>query len=320
MKALQLRHLGDYMGQPLFTVLKKGLLTTFQDLGRYGYQQFGVVTSGAMDTYSSQLANILVGNSREEAVLEITMLGPTLRVEADAMTLSVCGADLSMTVNGNKAPLWQSFVVSKGDIIKFGKPVSGTRAYLAVAGGFEAQEVLGSKSYYAKAKLGTEINDGDIIYGSVDTLRKNTGLSHYLVPTFDKGVTVRAILGPHQDYFTESSIEQFFSDTFQALQGDRMGYRLKGTKPLQHKERAEIASDAIPLGGIQVPSSGEPIILLADRQTTGGYPRIATIIAADTYKIAQLPPGGTIRFERCSIETAHQLYKKRENFLKNLQW
>ncbi len=307
------------MGQPLFTVLKKGLYTTFQDLGRYGYQQFGVVTSGAMDSFSSQLANILVGNPRGEAVLEITMLGPTLRVEVDTISIAVCGADLSMTVNGNKAPLWKSFVVKKGDMIRFGKPVTGTRAYLAVAGGFEAEEVLGSKSFYAKAKLGTEIKDGDILYGTNSTFRKNTGLARHLIPRFRKEVTVRAIAGPHEDHFTNDAIEQFFSDYFRAVQGDRMGYRLKGAIPLQHIDKTEIASDAIPLGGIQVPSNGEPIILLADRQTTGGYPRIATVISVDIYKIAQLPPGGMIRFERCSIETAHELYKKRENFLQHLQ-
>ncbi|MEH7222256.1 biotin-dependent carboxyltransferase family protein [Bacillus sp. JJ1566] len=307
------------MGQPLFTVLKKGLYTTFQDLGRYGYQRFGVVTSGAMDSYSMQLANILVGNPRGEAVLEMTMIGPSLRVEADLITIAVCGADLSMTVNENKAPLWKSFVVKKGDLIRFGKPLSGTRAYLAVAGGFDAEEVLGSKSYYAKAKLGTEIKDGDILYGTLRAIRKSTGLARHLIPSFRKEIVVRAIPGPHEDYFTEDAIEQFFTNSFQAVQGDRMGYRLKGTMPLQHRDKTEIASDAIPLGGIQVPSSGEPIILLADRQTTGGYPRIATVISVDIYKIAQLPPGGTIRFKRCSIETAHELYKKRVKFLENLQ-
>ncbi|MDR4890297.1 biotin-dependent carboxyltransferase family protein [Fredinandcohnia sp. QZ13] len=307
------------MGQPLFTVLKKGLYTTFQDLGRYGYQQFGVVTSGAMDSYSSQLANILVGNPRGEAVLEITMIGPTLLVEADTISIAVCGADLSMTVNGNKAPLWKSFIVKKGDIIRFGKPVSGTRTYLAAAGGFHAEEVLGSKSYYPKAKLGTEINDGDILYGTRSRFRKNTGLSRHFIPTFEKEITVRAILGPHDNYFTEDAIEKFFTDLYRVVQGDRMGYRLQGTTPLQHKDKAEIPSDAIPLGGIQVPSSGEPIILLADRQTTGGYPRIATVISVDIYKIAQLAPGGKIRFEHCRIETAHELYKKREKFLENLQ-
>ncbi|WP_077619979.1 biotin-dependent carboxyltransferase family protein [Bacillus sinesaloumensis] len=307
------------MGQPLFTVLKKGLYTTFQDLGRYGYQQFGVVTSGAMDSYSSQLANLLVGNPRGEAVLEITMLGPTLRVEADRATIVVSGANLSMTVNDNKAPLWKSFDVKKGDIIKFGKPISGTRSYLAVAGGFKAEKVLGSKSYYAKAMLGTEIKDGDILYGQVSRIQQNRGLARHLIPKFEKEITVRSIPGPHENYFTDDAIQQFFSETFIAVQGDRMGYRLKGEKPLQHKQQLEIPSDAIPLGGIQVPSSGEPIILLADRQTTGGYPRVATVISVDMYKIAQLATGGKVRFMRSSIEQAHELYKKREKFLQHLQ-
>ncbi|WP_449538134.1 5-oxoprolinase subunit C family protein [Ferdinandcohnia sp. Marseille-Q9671] len=307
------------MAKPLFTILKKGLYTTFQDLGRYGHQQFGVVTSGAMDSYAAQLANILVGNHRGEVTLEVTTLGPTMRVEAEAIMIAVCGADLTLTVNGNPAPLWKSFVMRKGDILSFGKPVSGMRAYIAVAGGYVAEEVLGSKSYYAKAKLGTEIKDGDILYGFVTNPQKRVGLSRDFIPIYSKDVSIRAIPGPHEHYFTEDSMIQFFSSTFRAIQGDRMGYRIKGTKPLVHSGKSEIASDAIPLGGIQVPSNGEPIVLLADRQTTGGYPRIATIITVDFFKIAQLPPGGTIRFERCTIEIAHELYKKREKFLHNLQ-
>ncbi|MFT4416227.1 biotin-dependent carboxyltransferase family protein [Fredinandcohnia humi] len=302
---------------PLFKVIKKGLYTTFQDLGRYGYQQFGVVTSGAMDSYSSQLANILVGNPREEATLEITMIGPELRIEGKTLLLAICGADLSATVNGTPAPLWKSFVVQKGDVIRFGKPVSGVRAYLAVAGGFHADEVLGSKSFYGKANLGTEISDGDILFGYETANRGRVGLTTY--PTFTKDVTIKVIIGPHETYFTQKSITHFWTDCFTVMQGDRMGYRLKGTEPLVHSKKSDIASDAIPLGGIQVPSNGEPIILLADRQTTGGYTRIANVITVDIYKIAQLAPGGTIRFESCDTETAQLLYRKRENYLKHLQ-
>lgn len=307
------------MNNPLFKVIKKGLYTSFQDQGRFGYQQFGVVTSGAMDSFSSQLANILVGNPRTEATLEITMIGPILRVEASSVVIAVCGADLSMTVNGRNAPLWNSFVVKKGDIIEFGKPVSGVRAYLAVSGGFQAKEVLGSKSYYGKANLGTAIENGDTLFGHKKDTTIRFGLTQGMIPTFSKEITVRVILGPHETYFTDHSINQFLHQPFRVQQGDRMGYRLKGTAPLIHKTTADIPSDAIPLGGIQVPSNGDPIILLADRQTTGGYTRIANVITVDIYKIAQLPPGGTIHFTSCTVEEAHRLFRKREKFFQTLE-
>lgn len=298
----------------LFKVIKTGLLTTFQDIGRHGYQQYGVVTSGAMDSYSFQLANLLVGNNRNEVCLEMSMLGPTLLVEAEEALIAICGGDLSPTINGKPALMWQSFKVFKGDKITFGKPISGVWAYLSVAGGFNIKPVLGSKSFYGKARIGTSISKGDIIYGS-PTLNKTKGLSWNLRPVFKNDVTVHVILGPHKDAFTELSIERFFSEPFQVVQGDRMGYRLKGNYLLEHKSSADIASDAIPLGGIQVPSSGQPIILLADRQTTGGYTRIGTVISVDIAKIAQVPPGGTITFKQITVEDAHDLYFKREMFL-----
>ncbi|MFS0863049.1 biotin-dependent carboxyltransferase family protein [Fredinandcohnia sp. 179-A 10B2 NHS] len=307
------------MNIPLFKVIKKGLYTSFQDLGRFGYQQFGVVTSGAMDSYSSQLANILVGNPRTEATLEITMIGPILRVEATSLVIAVCGADLSMKVNGRNAPLWKSFIVKKGDIIEFGKSVSGVRTYLAVSGGFQAKEVLGSKSYYGKANLGTAIENGDTLFGYKNETTYRFGLTPDVIPTFSKKITARVILGPQEQYFTDESIELFLNKPFQVQQGDRMGYRLKGTSPLVHKTTADIPSDAIPLGGIQVPSNGEPIVLLADRQTTGGYTRIANVITVDIYKIAQLPPGGTIHFISCTVEEAHRLYQKRAKFFQTLE-
>lgn len=306
------------MSFPLFTVIKKGLYTTFQDQGRLGYQQFGMVTSGAMDSYSSQLANILVGNPRNEATIEITMIGPVLRVEASSLLLAVCGADLSMKINGKIAPLWKSFTVKKGDVIEFGQPVSGVRAYIAVSGGYQAEEVLGSKSYYSKAAIGKEIIEGNMIYGTQSKHQRKIGLLKNLLPSFSKNIKVRVIPGPHTHFFTKNAIDQFLSDTYQVQQGDRMGYRLKGTSPLQHTQSADIPSEAIPLGGIQIPSSGEPIVLLADRQTTGGYTRIANAISVDIYKIAQLPPGGRITFEFCSLEEAHALYRKREYFLRML--
>ncbi len=308
------------MQLPLFQVLKKGLLTTFQDKGRYGYQQFGVVTGGAMDVDSLRLANLLVGNTIDEVCLEISMLGPTLQVLADEVVISICGANLSPTVNNKPLPQWQSVRVYKDDIITFGRPINGVRSYLAVSGGFFVDEVLGSKSYYQKANLGTSIEEGDQLMGLPSTVKKRmTGLAHSTQPLYKKDITVRVILGPHENEFSNESIEHFFKESYKVMQADRMGYRLNSNTPLKHNSKADIASDAIPLGGIQVPSSGQPIILMADRQTTGGYTRIGTVITADIPKVAQVPPGGTIRFEECTIEQAHIAYQEKEDFIRILQ-
>ncbi|QOR69045.1 biotin-dependent carboxyltransferase family protein [Cytobacillus suaedae] len=305
---------------PLFQVIKKGLLTTFQDKGRYGYQQFGVVTGGAMDVDSLRIANLLVGNPVDEACLEISMLGPTLQVLADEVVISICGANLSPTINNHPLPLWQSVKVYKNDIIKFGKPINGIRSYLAVSGGFFVEEVLGSKSYYQKANLGTSIEEGNPLMGFSSAEKKRMrGLVHSIQPHYEKDITVRVIMGPHDNEFSTESIENFFKEPYKVLQADRMGYRLSSNSPLKHKNKADIASDAIPLGGIQVPSNGQPIILMADRQTTGGYTRIGTVISADIPKIAQVPPGGTISFKKCSIEEAHIVYQERETFISLLQ-
>ncbi|MBE4907706.1 biotin-dependent carboxyltransferase [Bacillus luteolus] len=308
------------MQLPLFQVLKKGLLTTFQDKGRYGYQQFGVVTGGAMDVDSLRIANLLVGNQIDEVCLEISMLGPTLQVLADEVVISICGANLSPSINNQPMPLWQSVRVYKNDIIKFGKPKHGIRSYLAVSGGFFVEEVLGSKSFYQKADLGTSIEEGDQLMGFPSTKKKRMkGIAHSTQPQYEKDITVRVIVGPHENEFSTESIEHFFKEPYKVMQADRMGYRLNSNTKLEHKNKADIASDAIPIGGIQVPSNGQPIILMADRQTTGGYTRIGTVITADIPKIAQVPPGGSIRFEKCTIEQAHSAYQEREKFIRILQ-
>lgn len=308
------------MQLPLFKVLKKGLLTTFQDKGRYGYQQFGVVTGGAMDVDSLRFANLLVGNQIDEVCLEISMLGPSLQVLADEVVISICGANLSPAVNDKPIPQWQSVRVYKDDIITFGRPITGVRSYLAVTGGFSVEEVLGSKSYYQKANIGTRIEEGDQLVGfSSPVKQRMKGLVHSSQPHYEKDISVRVIMGPHENVFSNESLAHFFNEPYKVMQADRMGYRLNSSAPLEHKHSADIASDAIPLGGIQVPSSGQPIILMADRQTTGGYTRIGTVISADIPKIAQVPPGGSIRFEKCSIEEAHSAYQEREKFINILQ-
>jgi antagonist of KipI len=313
-----------------FEVLRPGLLTTVQDLGRAGYQQFGMVVAGAMDAYALQVGNLLVGNPRNEAGLEITMAGPELLALED-LVVALCGADLSAEVDGVKTPLWKSFCIRKGQKLTFRNPVSGARTYLTVAGGIAVEPVMGSKSTYLKASIGgyqgRALVKGDVIETGLVTAemdgmpRRIAGreLSSDQVPRYEKHVVARVVLGPQEEAFTKEGVEALFNGVFEMTpQSDRMGYRLKGPT-IQHRHSADIISDAIAFGSIQVPADGQPIILLADRQTTGGYAKIATVITVDFPLIAQLVPGNTISFSAVGIEKAQELYIERERFLSKLQ-
>lgn len=301
--------------KPRFKIEKVGLQTTFQDLGRFGYQQYGVPVSGAMDRFSLQLGNLLVGNSRSEAGMEMTMVGPEL-VAKSASVVALCGADLRPEVNGKSAPMWKSFRLQEGDRLAFGTPRSGLRSYLTVAGGFDIPLVMGSKSNYERSGLGRAIHKGDVIYGFEATGQAGVGLTPDRIPQFEKEIEVRVVEGPHTDYFTEEAVSTFFSGTHTVSpQSDRMGYRLESVE-VKQRGKTDIWTDAIPFGGIQIPSGGKPIILMADRQTTGGYPRIGTVISVDLPKVAQLAPGGKIRFRAVDVDEAETLCKDREQFFK----
>lgn len=308
---------GTKESQPLFRVDKIGLKTSFQDLGRIGYQRFGVPVSGAMDPFALQAANILVGNSRGEAGLEMTMVGPELTVKTETVA-AICGADLDASVNGKAIKGWKAFRLSEGDVVKFGKPKSGLRAYLAVAGGFDRPVVMGSKSDYENAGIGNALQKGDMIYAfcGESNGKPGVGLLPEQIPEYGKETEIRVVPGPHEDFFTEDSLEAFFSEGYTVTpQADRMGYRLESESgALEHRKKAEIWTDAIPFGAIQVPANGRPILLMADRQTTGGYPRIGTVISVDLPKVAQLAPGGKIHFRAVEVEEAEQLYREQERF------
>jgi antagonist of KipI len=310
------------MSKALFRVEKPGLLTTIQDAGRTGYQQYGIVVGGAMDRFSLHIANILVGNPPNEAALEVTLVGPTLEALADTV-ISICGANLSPTVNGERVPLWKSFLVKTGQKIEFGKPIEGARAYISVAGGFDVPLVMGSKSTDLKAAIGggngRALEKNTMLYGiDGDFSKRRRSLNIAEIPQYPKELTIRVVLGPHLQAFPSSTIELFLSSTYTiSTQSDRMGYRLKGPR-LVHKSSADIISEAIPLGGIQVPDNGEPIILMADRQTTGGYTRIATVISTDIPKLAQATTGCSVRFTAVSVEEAQQIYLEENRFIRML--
>ncbi|GAE36881.1 biotin-dependent carboxyltransferase family protein [Halalkalibacter akibai] len=323
-----------------FTVLKPGLLTTIQDLGRYGYQKYGVIVSGAMDSFSTRLANLIVGNNEQEGVLEITLNGPVLRFEEDTLIV-ITGADLSPVIDQKRVSLNKPIYVKGGAILSFGPVKSGCRSYLACAGGFAIEEILGSKSTYIRAGIGgfegRALKQGDRVKCKppsdlarklIAQLRLIGGGSSFQSAKWSvsqrkqssKGESiVHLIRGSHFDLFTEKSIKALFHQRFTVSQNsDRMGYQLTGYS-LQTRKAVDIFSEAIAFGTIQVPAEGNPIILLADRQTVGGYPRIAQVIATDLDVIAQLKPGDVVKFEEITLASAEQLYLERERELMNMK-
>lgn len=304
-------------------VNKPGFLTTLQDLGRIGYQEFGMPVAGAMDPFSLQIANKLVGNEPGEGALEITMMGPELEFIGEAL-IAITGADLSPVINGRQVPMWQSFLVKTGDILTFKGLKKGCRSYVAVAGGFDVPLIMGSKSTYLKGKLGgfegRALKAGDTLkINSKDEKTKSykgAFLPEKLRPVYGNNYTIRVILGPQDDYFTDEGIRTFLNSTYKITnEADRMGLRLDGPK-IQHKEGADIISDGIALGSVQVPGHGNPIVMMADHQTTGGYTKIATVITPDINLMGQAKPGDSIQFTQVDIDQAHEILKEYYKVLK----
>lgn len=292
-------------------VLKSGWLATVQDLGRYGHQQYGVSVSGAMDPFSTIVANRLVGNPDQAAVLELTLKGPELQFERDTV-IAITGADLSPSINGHHVPMWESIAIQRGNHLSFGMPRTGSRAYLAIAGGIEVPLVLGSRSTHCASKIGglhgTPLKPGDVFYsGTVRpfvTLRIGTRFPAPLRPHYERSASLRVIPGPQLHFFGNKALTTLMETIYTVSpESDRMGYRLAGST-LIRKGSSEFISDGTVMGALQVPSNGQPILLMADRQTTGGYPKIAVVISADLPLAAQLAPGDRITFTRCTVSQA----------------
>ncbi len=323
------------------TVNRSGLLTSIQDLGRYGFQKYGVIVSGAMDMNSLRIANLLVGNEEGEGALEITLMGPSLSVEEDTL-MAITGADMAPEIDGERVPLWRPVYVKKGSVIDFKACRSGCRAYMAFTGGFTVKEVMNSKSTYLRGEMGG--HEGRALKAG-DTLRFNpmskkaarlmqqlkssgspgsfTAASWYVnseafVP-MKKNPIIRVMRGGEFDRFAESSQTRLFEQEFHITpKSDRMGYRIEGPT-LQLEEPFELLSEAVANGTIQVPNDGNPIILLADRQTTGGYPKIAQVVTVDLPVMAQLKPGEKVRFKEVTLEEAERLYLEQEQQMEQLK-
>jgi biotin-dependent carboxylase-like uncharacterized protein len=306
----------------VFKVIQPGPLTTIQDLGRYGCQKFGVPVSGALDNYALRIANLLAGNDEGEACLEITLMGPKLRLLRDT-AIAVTGADLSPELNGEPLPMWQTVMVKLGDIISFDWPQKGCRSYLAVAGGIDVPMVMKSRSTYVKSGIGgymgRPLRAGDLVASAQPPAEiPEARMAPPGIPQYRNRSQIRVILGPQDDHFTQKGIDTFLnSEYLVSPYADRTGYRLNGPS-IEHTAGADIISDGIPLGAIQVPADGRPIILLADRLTTGGYPKIATVITVDISKLAQAKPGDKIRFRQTTLEDAHHYLEEYEQSLRAL--
>jgi biotin-dependent carboxylase-like uncharacterized protein len=305
-------------------VINAGPLTTIQDAGRIGHGQYGIPTAGAMDILSLQLANILVGNDRYEAVIESTFMGPEIEFD-DNLIISITGGDMSPTINGKEIGMYSTIYVNKGDVLKFGDFKKGCRSYLAVSGGFDLPKIMDSKSTYLRGKLGglegRKLKMGDLLSVNRDKGYKYLGVRRItkdFIPTYKNQYIARVIMGPEDYRFTKDGIEAFLNNEYTlSNQCDRMGYRLNGPK-IQHEEGADIISGGITLGAIQVPGHGEPIIMMADRQTTGGYTKIANVISADIPYLAQLKAGDKVKFQKINIDGAQALAKEREKRLSQI--
>ncbi|MGI4762256.1 MAG: biotin-dependent carboxyltransferase family protein [Janthinobacterium lividum] len=321
------------------SVLKPGLLTTVQDLGRFGYQHAGLVVSGALDALALRTANTLVGNPEDLAGLECTLRGPTLRFEATAL-LALTGAGLAATIDGQPVPLGRPVAVRAGTVLAFGAPKTSGRAWLAVAGGVAVPLVLGSHATYLRAALGglagRTLRAGDVLpvgkWPAISrALLSSIGLAEPVgwraagwrtdtLPLARPGVplVVRALPGPEYEQFAPESQRAFWNEDFAVTtEADRMGARLSGP-PLGRLTATELLSSAVTFGTVQVPAGGQPIVLLADRQTTGGYPRLAQVISADLRQLAQALPGTRLRFQPVGMAEAQALYLAQERRLRTL--
>jgi len=303
--------LASLASRQAFEILRAGLLTTVQDRGRMGCQKFGVTVSGAMDEVALRVGNILVGNPQSAAGLEISFLGPQIRIQADVV-LALTGAEVEADLDGQPIPWYQVFRARAGQVLDIRHCTRGMRAYLCVGGGLDVPVRLGSRSTSLAAGFGglegRSLREGDLLSVGpsvgTPTRRADRTVPRSWRPTFESPQTLRVVFGPQDDAFTEAGRRTFLASLYEVSpSSDRMGCRLEGPA-IEHAGPADIISDWIPPGGIQVPGSGKPIILLADRQTTGGYTKIATVIGPDLPKLAQVRPGEQVRLQAISVEEA----------------
>lgn len=302
-------------------VKKPGVITTVQDRGRFGYQGSGFATNGVMDHRAYTIANLLVENDPNDPVLEFALAGPTVRFTTNTV-FAITGGDFAPTLDGKPVPLYTAMMVRRGSILKFKASVTGCYGYLAIAGGsVQVPEVMGSRSTNLKCEFGgwrgRALATGDYVPFTTKSLDFLPNLGSHRIDGDDDfyrfnddEVVIRVVPGPQNDMFTEQGIDTFYSQPYvTTTKCDRMGYRLDGPE-IETKHGSDIISDGIAFGAVQVPSHGRPIIMLADRQTTGGYAKIGTVASVDIPKLVQRPPGRAVRFEPITVQQAQALVRE----------
>jgi len=300
-------------------VAKPGFFTTIQDLGRYGYAHLGISPAGAADPVSLRIANLLVGNEENAPALEMTLLGATLEF-AEPAIIAITGADCGPTVCSDQVRIHTAIVLRPGAVLQCGSITTGARSYLAMQGGLDVPLVMGSASTWAPVHLGgfqgRRLQKGDVLqirrHGTLRARVLRPGALNDLY----RPAPLRVTRGAQQDWFAPETFETLFSGAYVVSdQSDRNGVRLKG-EAVRPREQSELLTDGIPLGAIQVPPDGQPIILSVDQQTTGGYPKIANMIAADMHRVGQLRPRDEVRFAEVSIADAVRALREQEQSLK----
>ncbi len=286
-----------------FKVLTGGLLSIVEDFGRFGLNDKGITNSGVMDEYAYIILNKLLYNAQNTNCIEITLGGLKLEVD-DTCTIAVSGADANFTINSKKVDIWKTHNLKKGDLLEFGFAKKGARIYFGVKGGFDIKQELGSNSVTIKENIGTNLKSGDKLRFLDNSFEEhNICLKKEFIPPYEDNLTLRVILGYQENHFDKKQIENFFNQTYKiSSQNNRMGYRLE-SKPIKCKIEG-IISEGISFGAIQIPKDGQPIVLLKDRQTIGGYPKIGSVLPIDCFKLSQLKAGNFINFKPISLEEA----------------
>lgn len=312
---------------PEIRIHRPGPLSTIQDRGRFGLQALGIPTAGAADLFSYRLGNRLLGNPDTAAAIEYWILGPEIEAVGEPLRVALVGGGgtLARAADGSRwtMPAWRTVTLMPGDKLALGPTVGGAVGYACVSGGIAVPEVMGSRSTYVRAKLGgfegRPLKTGDIVPvgAAVDPASANRAL--VAAPVDGEG-PFRVVLGPQDDYFAAEAVARFFSQPFAiSPQSDRMGKRLTGAAlAFADGKTADIASDAMVAGAIQVPGSGEPIVMLADRATVGGYAKIGAVIGADLPRFARLKPGAEVRFAQISVREAEAAARQFETTLSDL--
>lgn len=302
-------------------VAKPGLFTTIQDRGRFGYAHLGISPAGAADALSLRLANLLVGNDEYAPALEMTLLGATLEFTVPAI-VAISGAACECKAGTKSVPANTAVQVRAGEVLQCGSMIDGARSYVAVQGGFDVPLVMGGASTDVRGGFGgfegRRLQNGDLLRvangGNTQVRRLRTGAIESLL----RVGPVRVTRGPQQDWFSPETYAKFLASSYAVSeQSDRAGLRLKGDAVTQ-REQAQLLTDGIPLGAIQVPPDGQPIILFVDQQTAGGYPKIASAIAADMHRIGQLRPRDEVQFAEVSIAEAVAALREQERWLKEI--